>query len=244
MGRHRLTLLGGFTLASEGREIELPASAQRLVAYLALNPHRLRRGHVAGVLWARGTEAHAAGCLRSALWRLRQADAEIVTASSSLLSLADGLVVDVWDVRAQTTRLLRPEPDRPDDLDPTTLTTELLPDWFDDWVLLEREQLRLMSLYALESICDQLLAMGRHAEASAAALAAVHSEPLRESAHRALIRISLAEGNASEALRQYHSYANLLRAELGLDPSEHMHTLVRGVRAVHAVLPAGRRDHD
>ena len=103
---------------------------------------------------------------------------------------------------------------------------------------MEREQLRLTSLYALESICDQLLTMGRHAQASAAAMAAVHSEPLRESAHRALIRVCLAEGNASEALRQYHTYAALLRDELGLVPSELMRDLVSALSA------AGRRRHD
>jgi DNA-binding SARP family transcriptional activator len=188
-------------------------------------------------LWARYTEDRAAASLRSALWRLRQV-AEIVNASPRSLALADDVSVDVWEVRAQTTRLLSRSPCRPDDLCPATLTTELLPDWFDDWVLLEREQLRLTSLYALESICDQLLTMGRHAEASVAAMAAVHSEPLRESAHRALIRVCLAEGNASEALRQYHAYATLLRDELDLVPSELMRNLVSALSA------AGRRRHD
>jgi DNA-binding SARP family transcriptional activator len=50
-------------------------------------------------------------------------------------------------------------------------------------------------------------------------VAAVAAEPLRESAHSALIRLHLAEGNRSEALRQYCRYRRLLRAELGVEPT-------------------------
>ena len=56
-------------------------------------------------------------------------------------------------------------------------------------------------------------------------------EPLRESAHRALIRVHLAEGNAGEALRQYDLYAGMLWRQLGLGPSPLIEELVRPLRA-------------
>ena len=48
-------------------------------------------------------------------------------------------------------------------------------------------------------------------------------EPLRESAHRALVRIHLAAGNAVEALRQYDLCCRLLRDQLGVEPTQQMH---------------------
>jgi DNA-binding SARP family transcriptional activator len=51
-------------------------------------------------------------------------------------------------------------------------------------------------------------------------------DPLRESSHRQLIRIHVAEGNYSEALRQYRSYEQLIHTELGLAPSPLLVSLV------------------
>ena len=50
-------------------------------------------------------------------------------------------------------------------------------------------------------------------------LAATSTEPLRESAHRLLVRVHLKQGNVAEAIRQYRLYAELLREELNGRPS-------------------------
>jgi DNA-binding SARP family transcriptional activator len=42
---------------------------------------------------------------------------------------------------------------------------------------------------------------------------------LRESAHRAVSRAHLVEGNLVQAWRQYHLYRNLLATDLGIAPS-------------------------
>lgn len=68
-------------------------------------------------------------------------------------------------------------------------------------------------------MCERLTALGRYGQAVDAGLAAVQGEPLRESAHRALIAVHLAEGNHAEALRQYRWFRQLLADELGLRPS-------------------------
>ena len=51
---------------------------------------------------------------------------------------------------------------------------------------------------------------GRFALAIIAGLASVSSDPTRESAHRALMRAHLLEGNPSEAIRQYHAICTWL----------------------------------
>ena len=68
------------------------------------------------------------------------------------------------------------------------------------------------SAYTRSRCCaERLTAARRFGPALEAALAAVAGEPLRESAHRVLIKAHLAEGNVSEAIRQYHFYRTLLQ---------------------------------
>ena len=76
-----------------------------------------------------------------------------------------------------------------------------------------------------------MTAAGRFAEAAEAGLAAVEGEPLRESAHRALIATYLAEGNPGEAIRQYQFFSRCLHDQLELEPSELMEDLVRPLPA-------------
>jgi len=81
-------------------------------------------------------------------------------------------------------------------------------------------------LHALENLARRLSAVGRHSDAIQAALAAIRLEPLRESAHRTLIEVHLAEGNRSEAHRQFQRCRRLLRDELGVEPSDSMRLLI------------------
>jgi DNA-binding SARP family transcriptional activator len=96
---------------------------------------------------------------------------------------------------------------------------DLLVGWYDDWVIMERERFRQVRLHALDRIGDQLLEQDRFCDALQVALSAIQAEPLRESAHRLLVRVHLREGNVAEAIRQYRSYAALLRQELDATPS-------------------------
>ena len=66
----------------------------------------------------------------------------------------------------------------------------------------------------------------RYADAIEVALEAIRTEPLRESAHRVLIGVHLAEGNLCEARRQYGLCSRLLWAELGVEPSPDLQALL------------------
>ena len=148
-------------------------------------------------------------------------------ASGGALGLADGVRVDVWDLKEWAQRTLDPNTDVDGARAPrSALAGELLPGWCEDWVLLERERLRQLRLHALEVLADKLARAGRHSEAVQAACAAVRAEPLRESAHRALVRVHLAEGNVAEAVRAYRSFRDMLAYELGVTPTEHMEGLM------------------
>jgi DNA-binding SARP family transcriptional activator len=106
------------------------------------------------------------------------------------------------------------------------LSRDLLPGWYEDWVLLESEDWRQLRLHALEALAERLTAAGRFGEAALAAVAAIRADPLRESARACLIRVYLTEGNQSEALREFKRFSHTLRAELGLAPTPQLRKLV------------------
>ncbi|MGY1727828.1 BTAD domain-containing putative transcriptional regulator [Geodermatophilus sp. SYSU D01062] len=233
----RISLLDGFSVhfgerADQEPVGDLPRGVQRLVAHVCLSG-RPPRATIAGQLWPDVPEEHAHGSLRSALWRLHRVAPGLVHASGSVLSLAEGVRVDVQELGDWARRVRDPScPLAEVDVPEVGLRGELLPGWYDDWVLLERERLRQLRMHALEDVATRLAAAGRYGDALQAAYAAVRAEPLRESAHRVVIRVHLAEGNAAEALRAYEQFRVVLADELGVRPSERMTHLVAGLRPV------------
>lgn len=231
-GEPSLQLLDSFELACGGRRLELPLPAQRLLAFLALHDQPMLRGFVAGTLWLDSNEAHAAGSLRSALWRIRRLGLRLVEARGGRLELASAVTVDVRAVVAWSRRVLDPSTElRGADVAPIWRPGQLLPDWYEDWVAIERERLSALRAHALEALCHRLTAARRFGEATEAGLAAVRDEPLRESAHRVLIGVHLAEGNRAAALQQYRAFTLLLREEVGISPSSCMEQLMESVTA-------------
>jgi DNA-binding SARP family transcriptional activator len=225
-GQVALRLLDGFDAEVDGRSVPLPLGAQRVVAFVALHERPLQRLFVAGSLWLDSPEARAAANLRSALWRIQRVTPSLLDVDSRTLRL--GAVVSV-DLR-EAERLAREELGGGGS-ELTRLGVDLLPDWYEDWVLLERERFRQLRLRALEAACRRLTEEGRLDEALEAGLMAMSAEPLRESAHRTLMRLHLAAGNAVEARRQYELCRHLLRSQLGLEPSEETRGLVPGLDA-------------
>ncbi len=221
-----LELLRGFEVRRDGDVVDLPLSAQRLAAFLALHERPLQRIYVAGSLWPESSDGHANASLRSTLWRLGRQDCALIDASALVVSLAPAVAVDLHGARKRARAALRADTATPADIDGLCLAGELLPDWYDDWVLIERERFRQLRLHALDALCESLTATGRHAAAVEAGQAAVAAEPLRESAHRLLIKAYLAEGHRDEAIRQYRFFRDLLEAELELAPSAQIDELV------------------
>ncbi|EFL30385.1 transcriptional regulator [Streptomyces viridochromogenes DSM 40736] len=216
----RLRLLGRFGLVCGGEAVELSGNAQRLLALVGLRSS-LSRTLLAGTLWPEATEAHARGSLRSTLCKLPHGDRALVTCGRNAISLADPVTVDARELAETALRLVRPSGAPGDEPVPTVLfgEGELLPGWDDDWASLERERLRHLRLHALEALAYRLAGEGRPALALETALTSVRGEPLRESAHRAVVAAYLAQGKANEAVRHYRAFRRALREELGVAPS-------------------------
>ncbi|MFI9386622.1 BTAD domain-containing putative transcriptional regulator [Kutzneria sp. NPDC052558] len=198
-----LRLLDGFRLSHHGRELDVGRAQQRLLAYLALcGP--TTRDKIAAELWPDACADRAMARLRTTLWRLNQLGLPLITCEDEVLALDPTVEVDL----AVTDR------DR-----------ELLPGWYEDWVLSERDRLRRLFLENLERLAEQRLLDGRYGEALEFALAAMRAAPLRETPHLLLVRVHIEEGNHLEALAAYLAY----RSALGAEPSPRMRQRVESI---------------
>jgi DNA-binding SARP family transcriptional activator len=229
-----LQLLQGFDLKRNGASVELPSSAQRVLAFLAVARRPLNRLYVASVLWPDSHEARASGNLRSTLWRVQRIAPGLVVSIGARISIAAGIRVDFHDVVARALQVISAAQDGDEWIEASDFAFDLLPDWYEDWLTTERERLHQLELHALEALSARQLARSNFAQAVEAAQLAVAAEPTRETAQGALIKAHLAEGNLSEAIRQFESFRRLLALELGVEPSRRLAELVRGAIPGHS----------
>lgn len=229
-GQVQLGLLGAFSLHIEAEPVRVPMNAQRLVGFLALHEGALQRQHVAGSLWSDSSEERAAGSLRSALWRLGHPIHPLVEVQDSHLRLSPNVDVDLRACEALAVRVLDDSQVLSEvDMDGALLSVDLLPDWTEDWVLINREHHTQLRVRALEALCRRLTKMGRFGQAVQAGMRGVAVEPLRESAQRMLIAAHIAEGNVAAAAHCYDTFRDLLRRDLDIEPSDAMAELVKDI---------------
>ncbi|MGL5819144.1 MAG: AfsR/SARP family transcriptional regulator [Phycicoccus sp.] len=223
----QLQLLDSFRLIVAGRPRAVSRPAQRVLAFLAVHRGVVPRSALGQRLWDDAGAPQAAANLRATLWRMpRPGGRPLVTSAEGAVALGGHVGVDWWSTQERahvmvgavdTAERHPPSPDHMHAVE--VLADDLLPEWDDDWLLVHRESYRQLRLHALERLSDTLLDDGRYVHALGSALAAVRVDPLRESAHRRVVAVHLAEENPAEALRQYHAYRRLLAAELGVPPS-------------------------
>jgi SARP family transcriptional regulator, regulator of embCAB operon len=226
----RLSLLGGFGLSDGRVDIALADGPQRLIAFLALRKKPVKRRLAAGILWPDASADHAHSSLRSTLARLDHAARSALAVTTSQLGISQRITVDLWESEAIAHRLVGPHETltvhRSAAAEVEALSADILPDWYEDWVIVEAEAWHQRRLHALEALANDLRAEGAFGDAASAAQAAIKADPLRESPRAALIRVHLAEGNVSDALREFSQYRHLLQRELQLEPTARLQHLL------------------
>jgi DNA-binding SARP family transcriptional activator len=231
-------LLNRFRLNIADGEVVLPVHAQRVLAFLAVSRWSglpQHRTAVAERLWCDNPQERAQASLRTAIWRIRKADDRLVRVDRSCIHLGPLVEVDVERSLGQANRLMSEDDGDvgPADVTIIGLAGDLLPAWDEDWLVLERERIRQVRIRALVALAHRMCRLGRFVPALNAAYTAIAAEPLRESAHAALIDIHLAEGNVVDARRQLDQYREILWTEMRLPPSAAF------LGRVSAVLEAG-----
>lgn len=212
-----LQLLNGWRATVDGRDVRLPHRAQRLVAYVALEGARTRT-NVAALLWPDTTDQHALGNLRAALTDVRRFADGLLDSSSEWLAIRPTVHVDVLRLAALRDRHGHWEEPVATARDMMALG-ELLPGWYDDWVLSHRRVLSHLRLEILDGLLEQFLTGGDLRMAMRVATASATLEPLRESSHRAMAQIYIAAGDPVMAFQVYRDFRRRSIAEFGLGPT-------------------------
>ncbi len=200
----------------------LSGSLRRVLAYLAVRGPVVPRPLMSMQLWPDTLETKARANLRQAIWQLPDG---WVHASTSEVRLCAS--TDLTEARRVADLALAATP--LDGAQLGLLTEDLLPGWYDDWLLDEQQWFHLQRLQALEAACRSASELGQHAIATRAGLAAVCAEPLRHSSVVALVQAHLREGNTYEAVRRFERYRELLWREIGVEPGDELTGLLQPV---------------
>jgi predicted ATPase/DNA-binding SARP family transcriptional activator/tetratricopeptide (TPR) repeat protein len=230
-----IRLLGQFDIRLQGVSVELSSRpAQSLLAYLLLNHGTAhRRERLAGLLWPDSSEANARRNLRQALWQIRRALGEV---SDSLLATDDLTIAahpkhDHWlDVA-----ILHQPLD--DSLTPDELIRrvevyggELLPGFYDDWAVLERERLAAHCERTINLLLDRLVAQRRWEDVLHWAERWIALGHIPEAAYRTLMLAHAAQGNMAAVAEVYRRCVEALDRELAVEPSEQTRSLYERLR--------------
>lgn len=246
----RVVLIGRVTLTRDGEQLSgLTVKPLELLGYLLLHRDRPHpRDGLAELLWPDASPAASRKYLRQTLWQLQARLAvALAPGQASLLDLPAGHVrvnprASWWcdvDVVEQVHRRSRDVPGGAlPDADVTALEQavalsghDLLANWQHDWVLRERDRLRVIHLDLLERLTDHYVARGAVASGLVHGRRLLLLDPAREATHRQLMRLHAAAGDRTAALRQYHRCVRALSDEFGVAPSaatDALYQLIRG----------------
>ncbi len=237
MSELRVRLFGIPCIWYDGQELELPATRQsRSILYYLLHhhPQSQRREVLLATFWPEQSEQRSRHALSQSIWRIRQILPDCLETSQAAVGLAPHLTP--W-IDSQVFLTLLGAHSTQQGTVPSQLLEEALRlytgDFLacqeEDWVILERERLRHLYHSALETMVQVEKATGDFRQAIHYGLILCNSDPLRESAHREVIRLYYVTGNPAAALRQYTACKNLLKNELGVDPEEETVNLIREI---------------
>jgi len=108
---------------------------------------------------------------------------------------------------------------------------------FENWLLSERERWRGYSAGVLRQVIDEHLRRGQYSGALLYAQRLLQSSAWDEVAHQYVMRLLAWTGQRSAALRQFEICKQMLREELGIDPSEETIALHQQIQAGDLKLP-------
>jgi non-specific serine/threonine protein kinase len=231
-----IRLLGQFDLRRDSASVDIPSrSAQSLLAYLVLNTGIAhRREKLAGLLWPDTTESNARSYLRKALWQARKSLTADTSGGEEYL-LADDISIsfnqnaDYWlDVDAVRQLDALSVEEQIDTL--SAYQGELLPGFYDEWVILERERLQAVFEQKLQVLLEALINEKRWAETLAWAEHWISQGSTPEPAYRALMIAHAAQGNIAKVVATYERCVNALQEELAVEPSDHTTDLFQQLR--------------
>lgn len=240
-----ISLFGSVQVHRNGQEVKLTRTSQTLLAYLTLYRHRPHhRDTLANLLWGDRSEDRARSCLSTALWRLRST-LEEASGEAYLITMPTGEIqfnsesacwLDVAAFERQVNRALATAPHTLTAAEVGELwkalhlyTGELMEGFYDDWVLWERERLRLLYVSGLMCLMRHYKHHGAYEESLQCGHRILHLDPLREEVHREMMRLYMESRQRALAVRQYEICREVLAAELNVAPMPETQALYAAV---------------
>jgi len=254
MARLSIYLLGPFQVILDGEPVTAFVSdkARALLAYLAVEAdHPHRRETLTGLLWPDVPELAARRSLTNALSKMRKliGDGEANPAFVDVTpqTIQFDRTSDSWiDVAEFITCLEASKQSRQADPCAIYQLEEAVKSYqgeflkgfsvadsqpFEEWALFERESLDRQAFEALERLIAWYEGRGQAERALPYARRQVDLDPLRESAHRHVMRLLWRLGERAKALEQYKACCRILQEELEVEPDQQTTALYEQIKA-------------
>ncbi len=243
----QLRFMGGFDLRdTEGAQVRLPTrKSLALLAVLAQSGgQRMTRDRLATLLWPRSEDTQARASLRQELAVLRKA-----LAGSGLPRInadKDALSFHMSGRQLDTARLnALAQSDRTSDLRNVAelYRGEFLAGLairstrFDEWLWIERQQLRDAAIAALTRLLQIDRRSGTPDDVLATAQALLRADATNETAYLGLMEALRTCGRRTDALKYYQRFCGVLRRELDADPSDAIANLAEEIRLSTGAAP-------
>lgn len=242
-----INVLGRFEVFLDGQPVDISSRpGQSLLAYLLRNPNRpLRREKLAGMFWPDANDANARSNLRHVLWRIRKA---LEKEGEPAYVEADDLDI-TFRLRAEDYLDVRVMEEAPslanlvEDLQRQVRVYqgELLPGFYDEWIILERERLQSIFENKMLRLVDEFGRQARWGEVIEQAEHWISRGHTTELAYRSLMVAHAARGDMANASAAYSRCVEALRLEIGIEPSlqtrETYQLLLRGEKPLALDIP-------
>jgi DNA-binding SARP family transcriptional activator len=204
----------------------LPGRGNPCLAYLLLNAGTpQRRERLAGLLWPDTSDENARHNLCTELWRIRKAlgsrdDADHDYLLTEDLTITFNPEAQCWLDVNQLQRCTSTDGSLDDLIGQLVLYQgELLPGFYDDWIVLERERLQALFERDMKRLLERLCAEQRWATVLEWSERWIALGQTPEPAYRALMAAYAALGDRAKAVATFERCRAALEHELGVEPS-------------------------
>jgi DNA-binding SARP family transcriptional activator len=229
-------LLGTLDMRCDGQPLPKPPTlkSQSLLAYLVLHRDRAQnRERLAGIFWGDRPERKARRSLTTALWHIRRClpEAGYLLSEPQTVQFdphaALWLDVDEFESHAAHDDLARLESAA------ALYEGDFVDGFYDDWIITVRYRLDTLFCDVLTRLMVGQEAAGKQEEALSTALRLLDLDPLREDAHRLVMRVFCRVGQRPAALEQYRRCQETAQRELSAGPMVETTELYRAILDGH-----------
>lgn len=228
----QVRLLGQFDVRVDSKRVVISSRAgQSLLAYLLLTAGiSHRRERLAGLFWPDTSDENARHSLRQELWRVRKVLSRFDPTTEYIL--AEELTVtfnpqaDYWLDVAQLDRSVATDDPLADLSNQLALYRgELLPGFYDEWIVYEREHVQVLFEDKMKHLLELLCQEQRWANVLEWAERWITTGQTPEPAYRALMAAYAASGDRSKVTATFERCQAALDRELGVKPSDETRSL-------------------